>query len=80
MIISIFFIVEDLFNILGDSWSSTSGKRRMLVNGMDILLVGVSFIYYFLPCTVEKWCKLIETIIILCKIVRSYKVVPIWSF
>lgn len=72
--LSILFIVEDLLNIFGDSWTVSAGKRRIMANGMDIVLIAISFIYYFLSCSNAQWCNIIGSLIIILKLIRAYKV------
>ena len=75
LIFSLLFISEDLLNILGDSWSVSSGRRRILYNAFDILLNVASLVYYFVPCYTERSCRIIGSMIVLLKFVRGIEVI-----
>ena len=61
-------------NILGDSLTFSTGRRRILYNAIDILLNVASLIYCFAPCYTERSCRIIGGMIVLLKFIRAYRV------
>lgn len=74
LVFSILFAVEDLLNIVGDSVVTQSGQRRIVINMIDILLIVLSIVYYFIPCPTDRFCRIMGSILVLFKFIRSYKV------
>lgn len=69
------FILEDVLNILGENWKRNSGVRRIIFSILDIIILAMIFIFYFIHFTSSRVDKIVGSLLVLLKFVRSFKVV-----
>ena len=68
------FILEDILNICGESWKRKSGVRRTLFSIIDIVILTAIFVFYFINFTSSRVDKIVGSVLVLLKFVRSFKV------
>ena len=71
------FILEDLLNICGENWKRKSGVRRILFSIIDIVILAAIFVFYFINFTSSRVDKIVGSVLVLLKFVRSFKVGPL---
>lgn len=66
--------MEDILNICGESWKRKSGVRRTLFSIIDIVILTAIFVFYFINFTSSRVQKIVGSLLVLLKFVRSFKV------
>ena len=66
--------MEDILNICGESWKRKSGVRRTIFSIIDIVILTAFFVFYFFTVTNSRVDKIIGSVLVLLKFVRSFKV------
>ena len=74
------FILEDILNICGESWKRKSGVRRTLFSIIDIVILTAIFVFYFINFTSSRVDKIVGSVLVLLKFVRSFKVEALDGF
>lgn len=74
------FILEDILNICGESWKRKSGVRRTLFSIIDIVILTAIFVFYFINFTSSRVDKIVGSVLVLLKFVRSFKVETLSRF
>lgn len=67
-------MAEDVLSIFGENWSTERGLTRVIVFLVDIMILSMIYMYFVFDFASEHNARIWGSLIIIAKIVRSYKV------
>lgn len=74
IVLTTLFVAEDVLSIYGENWSTERGLTRVIFFLVDILILSMIYMYFVFDFASEHNARIWGSLIIIAKMVRSYKV------